>query len=109
MVNFLTSLNVDEEGRFGGPERRIINVARELRNKSVETTVVLPKLDNERFVAYANSLGVKYHVLDITRLSLERAILARYIRRFPCELCILIKYFRSNLYFWLITKIYKFR
>ena len=89
-------LNVDEEGRFGGPERRIINVARALNEKSVETTVVLPELDNERFVAYANTLGVKYQSLDITRLSLEPAILARYVRRFPRELYILTKFFRSN-------------
>lgn len=89
-------LNVDEEGRFGGPERRIINVARELHQKSVETTVILPELDNERFVAYANALGVKYQALDITRLSLEPAILARYVRRFPRELYILMKFFRSN-------------
>ena len=78
----ITVLNVDEEGRFGGPERRIVNVARELYQKSVETTVVIPKLDSDRFVAYANAVGVKYHILDITRLSLERTILARYVKRF---------------------------
>ena len=89
-------LNVDEEGRFGGPERRIINVARALHQKSVETTVVLPELDNDYFVAYANALGVKYQALDITRLSLERAMLLRYVRRFPRELYILTKFFRSN-------------
>ena len=80
----ITVLNVDEEGRFGGPERRIVNVAQAYQ-KSVETTVVIPKLDSDRFVAYANAVGVKYHILDITRLSLERTILARYIKRFPRE------------------------
>ena len=89
-------INVDEEGRFGGPERRIINVALALNRKSVKTTVVLPELDNELFVAYANTLGVKYQELDITRLSLEPAILLRYALRFPRELYILINFFRSK-------------
>lgn len=92
----LEVINVDEEGRFGGPERRIVNVARGLCQKSVKTTVIIPAIDSDRFVDYANSANVEYNILDITRLSLERSILFRYIRRLPYELYLLIKFFRAH-------------
>jgi len=36
--------NVDEEGRFGGPERRIVQVSNALKAYEVETHVVTRKL-----------------------------------------------------------------
>ena len=85
-MTIIKVLNVDEEGRFVGPERRIVNVARGICKKSVKTTVIIPAIDSDRFVDYANSANVEYNILDITRLSLERSILFRYIRRLPYEL-----------------------
>ncbi len=78
--------NVDEEGRFGGPERRIVQVARALRASAIETTVVYPRLDSDRFGRYIAEHGVDSIEFDITRLSRERKILARYVLRFPLEI-----------------------
>ena len=93
-ANMLEVINVDEEGRFIGPERRI-NVARRFVT-IFKTTVIITAIDSDRFVDYANSANVEYNILDITRLSLERSILFRYIRRLPYELYLLIKFFRAH-------------
>ena len=58
--------------------------------------MIIPAIDSDRFVDYANAANVEYHILDITRLSLERSILFRYVRRLPYELYLLIKFFRAH-------------
>ena len=63
-------INIDEEGRFGGPERRIVNVAKELSNIGVRTTVVMPHLDSDIFEKYVTENNVDYKKLNITRLTL---------------------------------------
>ena len=86
-------INVDEEGRVGGPERRIANVAGRLTKIGTKTTVIIPILDGDFFKEYLDSLSVDYAVLDITRLSLERSVLLRYVLRFPIEFLTLYKFF----------------
>jgi len=82
-------MNIDEEGRLGGPEKRIVNVARGLRKHGLDTIVIMPVLNSQKFQQYAKDKNVKYECLDITRLSLERNILLRYIWRFPKEVILL--------------------
>ena len=43
-------VNITEEGRFGGPARRIVNVAKELNKMSVKTKIVMPYLDSNYFL-----------------------------------------------------------
>ena len=86
-------INVDEEGRVGGPERRIANVAGRLTEIGIKTTVIIPVLDGDFFKEYLDSLCVDHVALDITRLSLERNILLRYVFRFPIEILTLYKFF----------------
>lgn len=89
--------NVDEEGRFGGPERRISQVANLLKNRNdLSCTVIIPKLESEYFRKYLNELKVDYIILDITRLTLNFKILIRYILRFFIEIRTLKKYFKKN-------------
>ncbi len=45
----LRVLNVVEDGRFGGPHRRIIDVATRLRDEGIETTVLYPRKRSEAF------------------------------------------------------------
>ena len=90
----LKVINVDEEGRFGGPERRIVNVAANLEKLGTDTIIIMPKLESERFAKYAREAKVNYKTCDITRLSLEPSILVRYIVRFPYELILLLRLFR---------------
>jgi glycosyltransferase involved in cell wall biosynthesis len=84
--NKIHVLNIDEEGRFGGPERRIVNVAHELKKIGVYTTILMPTIQSENFENYALNKNVSYIKIDITRLTLENFFLLRYVLRFFKEL-----------------------
>lgn len=88
--------NVDEEGRFGGPERRIVQVAKALKQHNVETHVVYPNFDSERFAQEIARAGISSTDLSITRLSKEKKILARYTLFFPVEIIRLCHFFRKH-------------
>ena len=88
--------NVDEEGRFGGPERRIVQVAVALREYGVQTHVVYPALNSETFEKNLIDSGVLCTKMDITRLSTERKILVRYLFRFVFETLKLSRFFKAN-------------
>lgn len=85
--------NVDEEGRFGGPERRIVQVAHALRQYNIKTHVVYPMLDSEVFEEHLDSHNIPGTKLDITRLSKQRRLLIRYILRFGVEIITLARFF----------------
>lgn len=78
--------NVAEEGRFGGPERRITLVAAGLEEHAVSTVVLIPRMDSARFESELSAKGVRYAKLDYARLTLEPRNLIRYIVRFPVDL-----------------------
>ncbi len=88
--------NVDEEGRFGGPERRILQVAVALARHGINTHVVCSTLNSETFVRNLARAKVTYSALPITRLSMERRILVRYVFRFPYEIFLLAIFFRRQ-------------
>lgn len=83
--------NVDEEGRFGGPEKRICLVADSILGLGIDTTVVAPEFDSDFFKKYLITKNVKFIIVDITRLSLESRILYRYVIRFPIEIYLLYR------------------
>lgn len=90
--------SVDEEGRFGGPECRITQIARALSvgGCEVETHVVYPVGDSERFARELAANGVPATAVNITRLSKETKILFKYLVRFPLEIFILFRLFRGR-------------
>ena len=88
--------NVDEEGRFGGPERRIVQVAQALSLHGVDTHVLYPELDSVEFTKQLNLHGIKTTKMNITRLSKHWKTLIRYILRFPVEVFKLAWFFRKN-------------
>lgn len=88
--------NVDEEGRFGGPERRIVQIAQAIKAHDVETTVIFPAMDSAAFESYIRELDVASVKLDITRLSLQKRILLRYVLRFVPEVLSLRRLFRTE-------------
>jgi len=91
----LKILNIDEEGRYGGPERRIVNIASVLNRHGIQTTVLLPHLDSTYFQDACILKDVRYEILDLTRLTLDKKILFKYIIKFPKEIYVLIKYIRK--------------
>ena len=88
--------NITEEGRFGGPARRIIQVANALKLLGVDTHVVYPNLNSEMFTNFIAHTGITATSLNLTRLTKEKKILAIYIIRFPVEIIFLYFFFRKN-------------
>ena len=86
---------VDEEGRFGGPESRITQIASSLNTAGfcIKSHVVFPTMDSERFEFELSKRSVANYPLNITRLSKEKIILLKYIYRFIPEVILLFKFF----------------
>lgn len=82
----LTVCNIDEEGRFGGPERRIVLVAEGLEKHGIRTLILIPKLDSKEFESKISRRGLWYEKLNYSRLTLELRQLIRYIIMFPFDI-----------------------
>ena len=40
---------VDEDGRFGGPQQRMLSLASELKKKNIDVDIIIPKDETEIF------------------------------------------------------------
>ncbi len=89
---------VDEDGRFGGPQQRMLLVASKLKAKNVEVDFVIPKDETKIFKKKLLSKGLKFHELNITRLSLKISFLLKYFLFFFYEIIILMIFFKKNKY-----------
>ncbi len=89
-------VNIIEEGRFGGPQKRITEVARELLNKNnVETLVLLPQKNAEAFTEYLAENNVLFKQLPLNRLTKSPWGLMKYFLLFFYELYLLCKVLRQ--------------
>jgi len=88
--------SVDEEGRYGGPEKRIIVIANSLKKCGIITHILYPKLDSGRFSVEIKKLDIKSTPIFLTRLSKEKKILFRYIFFFFYEVFIMYRFFIKN-------------
>ena len=50
--------SIDEEGRYGGPEKRIIEIANALKRYKISTHVVFPIRDSDRFSKEIKKLNI---------------------------------------------------
>ncbi|QBQ55962.1 glycosyltransferase family 4 protein [Nitrosococcus wardiae] len=77
--------NIIEEGRLGGPQIRIANVASRLQRQGVDTIVFLPSLQSGLFQQKLKELGIHYVALPIRKLTKKVRGLAAYIIFLPYE------------------------
>ena len=89
---------VDEDGRFGGPQQRMLVIASELRKKNIEVEIIIPKDETEIFKKKLIENKIKFHELSITRLSLKINFLLKYIFLFFYEIFMLVNFFKKNKY-----------
>tara|TARA_B100000963_G_scaffold360897_1_gene393686 strand:- start:2651 stop:3766 length:1116 start_codon:yes stop_codon:yes gene_type:complete len=82
-------INIDEEYIFGGPERRIVNVASELEKMGVKTIIFMPISSDKSFLNYSKLNKVRTLELSISPLSLIPERLFRYLTRFFHEILII--------------------
>ena len=70
---------VDEDGRFGGPQQRMLLIASELKNQNIDVDIVIPKDETDIFKNKLLEKKIKFYELNITRLSLKPSFLIKYI------------------------------
>lgn len=70
---------VDEDGRFGGPQQRMLVIASELKKKNIDVEIIIPKDETEIFKKKLLESKIKFYELNITRLSLRLNFLIKYI------------------------------
>ena len=87
--------NIIEEGKLGGPQVRIANVARALK-PYVETTVVLPLENSDRFRAKLEEYNIPYKTFNLSRITKEVRVALRYLFFSWYEVLQLARYFRKE-------------
>lgn len=87
----LRVLNLTEEGRWGGPQARIILIARQLKQAGIETLVVGPYGDSMEFHERLHQAGVEHKLLQIHRLTKQKSILLKYVLFFVPEVIQLLR------------------
>jgi len=94
----LKAANLIEEGRWGGPQKRITLVATALNDHAIETTVLLPWRDSERFRQALDSAGVAWKALPLHRLGRDWYTLLSYGLTFVLDIYHLWRELRTGGY-----------
>ena len=87
--------NIIEEGRIGGPQRRMVLVANALQGR-VDTTLVFPRQNSLAFQKLCREHQVVYETLPLTRITKEWRVAIRYLFGSVFEVLRLAKYLRSQ-------------
>ena len=98
MKEYIRVCSVDEEGRYGGPQQRTIEIAKGIIKYGIKTTVIFPKLDSIEFEDRLIKAKIDYHPFNLTRLSLEPKVFIKYIFTFLIETFQLFLYFKNKKY-----------
>ena len=88
--------NIIEEGRFGGPQIRIAEVARCLQIKGIETTVIYPKCQSCLFKQRLDTYGIRNVRLPLHRLTKGKKHLLAYFLFFFYEIIYLYLFFKRG-------------
>jgi len=94
----LNICSIDEEGRYGGPQRRTVEVAKEIKKFGIRTTVFYSLYDSEKFKKELNNSNIKCKGIDIIRLSLEPRIFFRYLITFFRDIICLYSIIKNGNY-----------
>ena len=84
-------LNITEEGRGGGPLKRIAAVAQLLKLQGIETIVAFPAEGSENFQENLRKVGVEFEAIRLHRLTKDTTHLLKYILFFIPEIYSLIR------------------
>jgi glycosyltransferase involved in cell wall biosynthesis len=87
--------NIIEEGRLGGPQVRICDVAYALKN-DIDTIVILPKSNSDRFQEKLRQYAVNFKLFDLTRITKELRMIVRYILFSGVEIFRLTRFFKDQ-------------
>lgn len=89
--------NIVEEGIFGGPQKRIADVASNLKERGIQTTVLLP--DNEvsqPYKAFLEEQGIDHLSIPLHRLTRDKSHFVKYVFTSFFEVYNLVKILRKH-------------
>ncbi|SVD71832.1 uncharacterized protein METZ01_LOCUS424686, partial [marine metagenome] len=84
-----------EEGKLGGPQIYLMNVAKVLSD-IVETVVIMPEENSLEFQQRCQNLDVPFILKPLTRISKDWRNVFRYIWYSPWEIFKLVRFFRQE-------------
>lgn len=88
---------LDEDGRFGGPQQRMIMVAKELcKNQNFDIQFLIPSRETGFFKKKLKLYGLNYDEKNLTRLSINFNTLIKYIIFFIYEVVIIRNYLKKK-------------
>ncbi|MEP1472103.1 MAG: glycosyltransferase family 4 protein [Halieaceae bacterium] len=87
--------NIIEEGKVGGPQIRMVRVAKAL-SVSVETLIVMPRVNSGAFRELCSTNNVAFFTLPITRITKEWRTLVAYVLLSPFEVLWLAYWIRKQ-------------
>lgn len=87
--------NIIEEGKLGGPQNRILYVAKNIE-QNVETVIIMPEDNSTEFQQRCKSLGVPFKVIALSRITKELKAAFRYIWFSPWEIIQLVRLLRQE-------------
>lgn len=90
--------NIIEEGRFGGPQKQIAEVARQLKEHGVETTVIYPKFLSDTFKKQLDDYGINNFRLPLHKLTRDWKHIVAYFFFLLYEILLLRRYFKEGQY-----------
>ena len=88
--------NIILDGRFGGPQNRILQVAEGLKKYDIETTVIIPKKDSEVFYSKLCGKNICVKKLNLHNLTKHKQHFAAKIVFFLPELFSLYMYLKKE-------------
>lgn len=88
-------INIIEEAKVGGPQIRMVNVAKSIRS-SVSTTIVMPKENSAGFGRCCDEGEIPYHAFPISRITKEWSVALRYVLCSGIEVLYLVRFFRNH-------------
>lgn len=95
MAKKIRVANILEEGKLGGPQVRVSNIACALKHQ-VDTTVIIPAENSERFRAQLEKCDIRCKTMNLTRLTKEYSVLFRYLIFSVSEIVRLAAYIREE-------------
>lgn len=88
---------IDEDGRFGGPQSRMIDIYENIDLKKFDYDFLIPS-SVEIFNKKLKKIRANFYILDITRLSSNIFQFFKYIFFLPLEIFVLVNFFKEKKY-----------
>jgi len=70
--------NIIEEGKVGGPQIRMVNIAKSIQNK-ITTVVIMPSSSSQQFQTLCNKSQIKFKVMSISKITKEWRVALKYL------------------------------